>query len=86
MRQPDYVSSIFAVIWPLAGVKKVENLAGALGRDAGNLAEVAYGGPLDLFQRSEMVQECPLAGWADPGISCNPASRMSFLRSVGAIR
>ena len=38
-------------------VEKLENLARAFGADAGNLAEIGDRGPLDLLQRSEMVQQ-----------------------------
>src|ERR1700761_7528323 len=48
-------------------VKILENLAGAFGADARNLAEVGDRGPLDLLQRSEMVQQGPLGGRADAG-------------------
>ena len=39
------------------GMEKLENLAGALGADPRNLAEVRDGGPLDLLQRSEVMQQ-----------------------------
>ena len=39
------------------GVEKLENLARAFGTDPGNLAEIGDRGPLDLLQRSEMMQQ-----------------------------
>src|SRR5665213_2057554 len=39
------------------GVEKLENLAGAFGADARNLAEVGDRGPLDLLQCSEMMEQ-----------------------------
>src|SRR6202021_2057373 len=47
------------------GVEKLENFAGAFGADPWNLAEVGDRGPLDLLQRSEMVQQSALARRAD---------------------
>src|SRR6516165_11833168 len=47
------------------GVEKLENLAGAFGADARNLAEVGDRRPFDLFQRSEMVQQGTFARGAD---------------------
>jgi hypothetical protein len=38
-------------------MKKLENLAGAFGTNAWNLAEVRDRGPLDLLQRSKVVQQ-----------------------------
>ena len=38
-------------------MEKFENLAGAFGADAWNLAEIGDRGPLDLLQRSKMMQQ-----------------------------
>ena len=38
-------------------MEKLENLAGAFGTDPWNLAEVGDRGPLDLFQRAEVMQQ-----------------------------
>ncbi len=38
-------------------MEKLENLAGAFGADAGNLAEVCNRSPLDLLQRPEVMQQ-----------------------------
>ena len=42
-------------------MEKLENLAGAFGADAGNLAEVGDRSPLDLLQRPEVMQLGPFA-------------------------
>src|SRR3954471_9325267 len=39
------------------GVEKLENLAGAFGADARNLAEVGERRPLDFLQGAEVVQQ-----------------------------
>src|ERR1043165_6776182 len=49
------------------GVEKLENPAGAFGADAGHLAEVGDGSPLDLLQGSEMMQQRALARRPDAG-------------------
>src|SRR5450755_3115479 len=46
-------------------MEEFENLARALGADAGNLSEVGDRRPLDLLQSSEMHQQRALAGGAD---------------------
>src|SRR4051812_25108651 len=47
------------------GVEKIENAACAFGADARHLAEVGDGSALDFLQRSEMMQQRPLARRAD---------------------
>src|SRR3979411_2979112 len=54
-------------------VEKLENLARAFRADAGNLAEIGDRRPLDLFQRSKMVQQGTLAGRADNGNFLQPS-------------
>src|SRR6266536_1702975 len=49
------------------GVEKLENLAGTLRAHPGNLAEVGDRGPLDLLQRSEVVQKRTLPRRSDAG-------------------
>src|SRR3954451_15293133 len=48
-------------------VEKLENLAGAFGADAWNLAEVGDRGPLDFLQGSEVVQQGTFACRPDAG-------------------
>src|SRR3954468_3346224 len=49
------------------GVEKFENPARAFGANPRHLAEVGDGSALDLLQRSEMVQQRPLARRSDAG-------------------
>src|SRR5882757_3807721 len=60
-RRPD--DSDFALT--RLGVEKLENLAGTLGADAGNLTEVGDRGPLDLLERSEVMQQGTFARRSD---------------------
>src|SRR6266849_6368028 len=45
-------------------VEEIVDLPGGLGADAWHLGEIGERCSLDRFEGSEVMQECPLAGWA----------------------
>ena len=53
-------------------VEKVVDLAGGLGADAGHLGKIGQRGALDRLERSEMMEQRPLAGRADAGDFLQP--------------